>query len=75
VRAKRNRKRACDFCLQDLQASTARFGDVHRGDLVARFMAVEETLAAVRTSATAIEGSEGSLWSDTEAENLRGSAE
>jgi hypothetical protein len=29
-----------------LQASTTRFGDVHCGDLAARFLAVEETLAA-----------------------------
>jgi hypothetical protein len=64
-----------DFCGQDFEASTARFGDVYRGDLAARFMAVEETLAAVRTSAQAIEGSEGSVSGDTEAENLRGSAE
>jgi hypothetical protein len=57
------------------QAFAARFGDVHCGDLVARFLAVEETLAAVRTSAHAIECSEGALRGDTEAENLRGSAE
>jgi hypothetical protein len=72
---RKNRERAYDFCVQNFQAWTARFGDAHCGDLLARLIAVEETLAAVRTSAQAIEGSEGSLWSDTEAENLRGSAE
>jgi hypothetical protein len=66
VRAKTNRERTYDLCGQDFQASTARFGDVHRGDLEARFLAVEETLAGVRTSAQAIEGSEGALRGDTE---------
>jgi hypothetical protein len=46
VRAKRNRERVYDFCLQDFEASTARFGDVHCGDLVARPTAIEERLAA-----------------------------
>jgi hypothetical protein len=66
-RASEDESRArCDFCRQDFQASTARFGDVHRRDLKARFLAVEETLAGVRTSAQAIEGSEGALRGDTE---------
>jgi hypothetical protein len=48
VRAKTNRERAYDLCGQDFQASTARFGDVHCGDLAARFTAAEETLAVGR---------------------------
>jgi hypothetical protein len=46
VRLKTNRERAYDFRGQDFQVSIARFGDVHCGDLAARFLAVEETLAA-----------------------------
>jgi hypothetical protein len=50
--AKTNRERAYDFCRQDLQASTARFDDVHCGDLAAGFTSVGETLAAGRRART-----------------------
>jgi hypothetical protein len=75
ARAKRNRERAYDFCGQGSRAWDRALrrrslrrpgGALHggRGDV-----------CSVRTSAQAIEGSEGALRGDTEAENLRGSGE